>query len=184
MIRSGSKSRTRPASRSSMPRWICARSSASSCRWSARLCRQSRRASRTTSLLEAYSPAATAVRTASAISAVRVMVRRSMVFINHILSYYPGFLVSRFRFAGGRCAFCGSRSVLERFCAGRRREPQRWYSFGGFTTSPGIVNFPVGRVWDGPKIKKSTRDALGQKAVSSRADGAGDSAIASRNPWR
>lgn len=39
------------------------------------MCRQSRRASRITSLLEAYSPAATAVRTASAISAVRVMVR-------------------------------------------------------------------------------------------------------------
>ena len=42
------------------------------------------------------------------------------------------------------------------------------------TTSPAIVNFPVGRVWDGPKIKESTRDALGQKAVSSRADGAGE----------
>ena len=48
----------------------------------------------------------------------------------------------------------------------------------------GILNFPVGRVWDGPRIKEFTRDALGQKAISSRVDGAGDSAIVSRNPWR
>lgn len=125
-----------------MPRWICARSSASSWRWSARLCRQSRRASRITSLLEAYSPAATAVRTASAISGVRVMVKRSIVFINHTLSYCSNFLVSRFRFAGGRSS--GSRSVPECSCAGRCREsPQCGYSFGGFTTSPAIVNFEL-----------------------------------------
>lgn len=32
-----------------------------------------------------------------------------------------------------------------------------------------------------PRIQESTRDTLGQKTISSRADGAGDSAIVSRN---
>ncbi len=47
------------------------------------------------------------------------MVRRSMVFINHTLSYYFKFLVSRFRFAGRPSS--GSRNVLECSCAGRCR---------------------------------------------------------------
>ena len=87
MMRSGSKSRTRPAPRSLTPRWICVRRSSSSRCCSARLCRQSRNASRMTSLLDAYSPVTTAARTASAISGVSVMVRRSMVFINHLISH-------------------------------------------------------------------------------------------------
>jgi hypothetical protein len=58
---------------------IFRRESPNSCSCKARLCRQSRRASRTISLLEAYSPACTAPRTAWAISAVSVMVMCPMV---------------------------------------------------------------------------------------------------------
>src|SRR5690606_27114285 len=89
-------SRTRPAATSASPLSMSCLSAANSSSISWRLKDQSRRASRMTSLVDAYSPASTALLSVAAISAGIVTVRRSIVDIvlylggdSYLIILYP-----------------------------------------------------------------------------------------------